>query len=419
LAQVYNSYQHFESSHNAMIFIFSLLSVARGVYTVASVDESKATFMIMAGITSGSEMCLVAEGGATGVDGASVMLEPCLESLAAGDGRELWKFSSGGAIQSSEGNKCLKVSQDAVSLESCSHASAWEITAAGQLKTGSSSCLSQAGSFPGNEDVAAGSPVHATSTSDSTHHGARMAVDNDEASFWRSDPNSESDTQEFIVDFGGVRKLGSVEIAWEAPASSFAIQISKDGSSWTSVYSTDVNNLFATKAYLGYASAAKAKIVLKKAHSLYGSTNGKSGYAIRRLSFLAPRLSTIVSDCSSASESKDARDKYFLGYVGDFNPCPSKGLRAAVPSLEAAKTSLSAATTKLSDRVKNMGTCAGSSFLQSKPSGFTSFMQGDSETSSAVTGASEQVRRMNNIVGSSDTIDAARRVIVQARSSLA
>ena len=109
VSQVYNPYQHFESSHNAMIFIFSLLSVARGVYTVASVDESKATFMIMAGITSGSEMCLVAEGGATGVDGASVMLEPCLESLAAGDGRELWKFSSGGAIQSSEGNKCLKV----------------------------------------------------------------------------------------------------------------------------------------------------------------------------------------------------------------------------------------------------------------------------------------------------------------------
>jgi len=335
-----------------MICLFSLLFIADASYTMLSVDESKTTFMIMSGITSGSEMCLVVEGGATGVDGASVMLEPCLESIAAGDGRELWKFSSGGAIQSSEGNKCLKVTQDSVSLESCSHASAWEITAAGQLKTGSDSCLSQAGSFPGNEDIASGSPVHATSTSDNKYHSASMALDNDEASFWKSDANSENPTQEFIVDFGGVRKLGSVEIAWESPASSFTIQISKDGSSWTSVYSTDVNNLFATKAYLGYVSASKAKIVLKKAHSLYGYTNGKATYAIRRLSFLAPRLSTIVSSCSSAAESKDARDKYFLGYVGDFNPCPSKGLRSAVPSLEAARTSLAAATTKLSDRVK-------------------------------------------------------------------
>jgi len=402
-----------------MICLFSLIFVADAAYTMLSVDESKTTFMIMSGITSGSEMCLVAEGGATGVDGTSVMLEPCLESIAAGDGRELWKFSSGAAIQSSEGNKCLKVTQDSVSLESCANASPWEITASGQLKTGSDSCLSQAGSFPGNEDIASGSPVHSTSTSNNKYHAAHMAVDGDEASFWKSDANSENPTQEFIVDFGGVRKLGSMEIAWEYPASSFSIQISKDGSSWTSVYSTDVNNLFATKAYLGYASASKAKIVLKKAHSLYGSTNGKATYAIRRLSFLSPRLSTIVSSCSSSAESKDARDKYFLGYVSDFNPCPSKGLRAAVPSLEAAKTSLSAATTKLSDRVKNMGTCSKSSFLQSKTVDFTSFMQGDSDTASAVTRATEKVRRMNNIVGSSTTIDAARRVIVEARSSLA
>ena len=42
----------------------------------------------------------VAEGGAVDVDGAPALLEPCLEAIAAGDGRELWNFEAAGAIQS-------------------------------------------------------------------------------------------------------------------------------------------------------------------------------------------------------------------------------------------------------------------------------------------------------------------------------
>ena len=34
--------------------------------------------------------------------------------------------------------------------------------------------------------------------------------------------------------------------------------------------------------------------------------------APRRVSFLAPRLATIVESCAAAAESTDARDKYFL-----------------------------------------------------------------------------------------------------------
>ena len=34
------------------------------------------------------------------VDGAAALLEPCLEAIAAGDGRELWNFEAAGAIQS-------------------------------------------------------------------------------------------------------------------------------------------------------------------------------------------------------------------------------------------------------------------------------------------------------------------------------
>ena len=42
------------------------------------------------------------------VDGASALLEPCLEAVAAGDGRELWQFEAAGAIQSAVGKKCLQ-----------------------------------------------------------------------------------------------------------------------------------------------------------------------------------------------------------------------------------------------------------------------------------------------------------------------
>ena len=97
------------------------------VKATSSAADAKATFMIISGITSGAEMCVVAEGGAVDVpaslaervasrgtiapgevDGASALLEPCLEAVAAGDGRELWQFEAAGAIQSAVGKKCLQ-----------------------------------------------------------------------------------------------------------------------------------------------------------------------------------------------------------------------------------------------------------------------------------------------------------------------
>lgn len=390
--------------------------------------------MIISGITSGAEMCVVAEGGAVDVDGASALLEPCLEAVAAGDGRELWQFEAAGAIQSAVGKKCLQAAGDSVSLSPCSHASSWELTAAGQLKmtTGNGdTCMSQAGSFTGSEDCAASSAIHATSTGDSENHGAGKAVDGDESSYWRSDPGSDA-VQELTIDLGGERKLATVEIVWEAPAEAFSIQVSKDGASWTDVFSTDVNSLFLTKAYLGYQRASKARLVLKKPHPIYGNVAGKASYAIRRVSFLAPRLATIVESCAAAAESTDARDKYFLSYVGSGgDPCPAKSLRAAVPSLDAARTSLAAATSKLANRVKNMGTCRSSFYARSlrgldagvSHGAFESSlastaveMQGAADTSAAVRHAATSVK---SIAGTAEeAIGAARGVVVEARTAM-
>jgi hypothetical protein len=385
-------------------------------------------------------MCLTAEGGAVDVDGTAALLEPCLEAIAAGDGRELWQFEAAGTIQSAVGHKCLQAAGDSVSLSSCAHASSWELTASGQLKSGDN-CLSQSGSFTGSEDAAASAPIQATSTADSENHGAKQAVDNDESSYWQSDPGS-AGAQELTIDLGGARKLSAVEIVWEAPAESFMIQVSKDGASWSTVFSTDVNSLFVTKAYLGYTAGSKAKLVMKKPHPLYGSVAGKASYAVRRISFLAPRLASVVEPCATAAESTDARDKYFLSYVGQGgDPCPAKSLRAAVPSLDAARTSLAAATSKLANRVKNLGSCRSSFYARSlrgvenssketelallstavsTETAVAATSSASPDTSAAVRQASGLVAPMVGTDGSADSqISAARGVVVMARGALA
>ena len=63
---------------------------------------------------------------------------------------------------------------------------AWALQGNGQIKLGSSNmCLSQSGAAPGNADLAASSSVIASSTLDPAH-GAALAVDGLDASYWVS-----------------------------------------------------------------------------------------------------------------------------------------------------------------------------------------------------------------------------------------
>ena len=138
--------------------------------------------------------------------------------------------------------------------------------------------MSQSGSFAGSEDIAAFAPVSATTSSDAAMHGAKMAVDSDTATsqekqhrpivvrsltihstgdrivagdvcrnksrgsestglkvfevrfhsskkhqrFWQSAPG-DARAQEFVIDFGGERKIASVEIEWEVRTLSGAV----------------------------------------------------------------------------------------------------------------------------------------------------------------------------------------------------
>ena len=119
--------------------------------------------------------------------------------------------------------------------------------------------------------------------------------------------------------------------------------------------------------------------VLTKPHPVYAQFRGKTGYGIRRIAVISPRLHAVVDKCDVAAKSADARDRHFLSslagmrtegrpggrsvvdfdlqrrYVGNFDPCPSKALRAEVPALESAITSLASASSKLADKFPGLG----------------------------------------------------------------
>merc|ERR1719253_2349990 len=168
---------------------------------VVRAETASPSFMVISGIT-GPDQCLAAVGDST------AMLEPCTEAIAAGDGREVWSFENGGRLRNVVSNKCLQVSGADVSLGSCEgKASSWEMTSDGQMKHGDV-CLTQSGSFAGDEDVAHGAPVHATSSSEESSHGAVKAVDGNEKTYWTSELDAEG-PQHFTIDFGDSRTLVS------------------------------------------------------------------------------------------------------------------------------------------------------------------------------------------------------------------
>ena len=53
-------------------------------------SASSEPMMIVSGVTSTDEMCLVAENGSADQRGALVTAEACESAIAAGDGRELF-----------------------------------------------------------------------------------------------------------------------------------------------------------------------------------------------------------------------------------------------------------------------------------------------------------------------------------------
>jgi len=261
-------------------------------------------------------------------------LESCLGAIAAGDGREILRFDKDGQIQSLVDETCLTLvdgdttAGGALSMEKCDFSaeagdgrSVFQMAANGQMQMPrmGSFCLSMVGNGAAEADVALGVDVSATSSS--AQHVVKNAVDGDANSFWASgsDPTSGVDLH---MDLGVTKHIRAVEIDWEYPAQAFELQVARGGV-WSRAISVAGNNLKRNR-YQGLSIAGSAlRIRMTKPHPALGNADGHALFGIRNIRVIATSTRFVVQDCSEAEDNSDARDKFFMSAVPNFDPSVS------------------------------------------------------------------------------------------------
>lgn len=315
-----------------------------GINSAALIAE-QGSFMLVSGITSAAgEQCLVA--GASGLN-----LDPCLEAIAAGDGREVFKFDKDGQLVSEAGGGCvtlvdgqtagggaLAVATCSSSVESGDGRTAFSMTPNGQLKMPrlGNYCLTLSGDGASDADAAQGADVVATSSDEG--HGVRNIANADAQSYWASgsDPTGPVDVQ---FDFGARRHIKAVEIDWEHPAQAYELQVARGGG-WQTIYATTGNNLHQTE-YVGPAVSGSAlRIRMLKPHPTLGNSGGHALYGIKDVRVLASSARAVVQDCAEAEDNSDARDKFFAAAVPEFVPHVAKAAKEKAALLQAAEEHL-------------------------------------------------------------------------------
>merc|ERR1719384_3026372 len=203
----------------------------------------------------------------------------------------------------------------------------------------------------------------ATSSVNLISHGPSAAVDS-AATYWASKFDEDSPIV-FSLDFGEQSSASSLKIVWAYPPMSFSVETSADGSTWAEVFATTVNMEKITRIPLGLSAVSGVRVVMHAPHPVYGKLSGHSVYGISSISVQTASIKTVLDDCSVASESKDARDKYFLSYTSDFDAAPLAALQAELPALQAAKASLSMVLGELAMTSPRLAGCNGKLSLKS------------------------------------------------------
>lgn len=332
-----------------------------GINSAALIAEP-GTFMLASGITSSAgEQCIV-----TGTSG--IQMESCLEAIAAGDGREVMQFDKGGQIVNVAGGTCLALADGdtagggVLAMEPCSISTdlgdgrtVFALTPSGQLKMPrvGNYCVSFAGEGAAGADISRGADVDATSSN--PQHDAKNIVDGDAQSYWASgsDPAAQVDVQ---LDFGAAKQIKTIEIEWEHPAQAFELQVASRGK-WTSVYATSANNLQRT-TYLGpVVSGSALRIRMTRPHPTLGNSGGHALYGIKNVRVLGASARAVVQDCVEAEDNTDARDKFFMVAVPEFDPRAASAAKQSASLLRASEEKLGNLLAELYMAMPSLAAC--------------------------------------------------------------
>ncbi|CAD7949501.1 unnamed protein product [Amoebophrya sp. A120] len=300
------------------------------------------TFQIVSGITAAKEHCLVAD--APDRDGTGFHLAPCDDQVRKMNGHELYRFMDNGALYTLMGKKCMTLedgkvtaSGGSVTLQDCDAATAasdgralWEPMPSSQLKVAKVGdyCLSMGPEKAsiGETNLIKGSSSIDASSSNGTHT-AKMIADGNDSTYWASDWDP-SEPETVTIDLGSSQKLSKVDIDWEYPPKSFSIESSSDGHHFSSCNRVNFNDKW---TYHMPGRALKARYLRIKMHETHPTLgqhkeSGRHLYGIQHVRVVTRALQPILQKCSDAARSADARDKWFLVEVTEFNPCKNPKL---------------------------------------------------------------------------------------------
>jgi len=295
--------------------------------------------MLIAGVSSKKEACLVVEGGLSNLAGGGsrsggLAIEPCAKAIKAGDGREIFRFQPDGQLVTLQGNQCVELVDDPggaryLELTECKdphlpESLAWQVTGNNNLEAKSGLCLTLEGKgTPGDLDAALGVAVRASSSADLAAHPPGNVVDGKGVTYWASgfDPG---DPVTLLLNLDITRKVNSIHIKWECQPDLFTIETTNGQNKWATAWVEDefMNQTKDRQTHVELAGrkANAVRITMHPPASPCKTSGGDPIFAIRQVQVNTPRLRPTVEPCSDVKNSTDARGHWFLSQVSEFKP---------------------------------------------------------------------------------------------------
>lgn len=296
---------------------------------------------LISGMTAKKETCLAAP------LGGGVEADTCVQAVGKKDGRDVFLLQEDGQINSMAqgGGGCVVLKHDKLrkpndpwplEIGSCDERGTgsetsrlkFEVMPDNQLHvsnphlSGGPNCLSFSGSGPGQgiQDVGKNAVASATATYDADIHGPDRALDGLDYSYWAGAAASDEPVV-LTAHLDAPKILRGIDIHWEYAAKSFAVQTSFDGPDWNTIFKTTGNKKMKNHIdiQLGDHKVVGVRVVMWQPLQKLGKSGNM--YAIRKFMINVPKLEPIIEPCPDATGHRDARDKWFLNWVSEWNPC--------------------------------------------------------------------------------------------------